>query len=733
MIEWKHELDGVEIEEPLSFADIVFNIQRDELWHGIFVEASTSQLGFYGEAFNILKAAKEAYGIDANIIYTASSRCEGETDYTEVISGKLNYGTYQESCGDECIIRMSIEQASCAMVFKNRFDQKVNIDSNIAFDKLTMLTDYDGLGFTMPLATQRIPISADADVSLNGDPSDFTAVDMFLGQQNLLTRPLYSRVNDNSILTGYLDDPLNIVQDPNDTFLLTPQVLLGENTNCILDEFDYEIRLKGRLRMDVNSTVGTNIVIPFAVVDYWDGTGVHWGPGNLTGQAIELHRDQIAPGILDGITYEFDYTYTGTVTLPVGYGLYAYVKFFQNPGVNLDSINADFHIEWDPETSFFLYNIKECPPTDCEVYLVNETLARATESITNGCLSIDSDYYGRVDSQPYSKDQDGCGGLRIFTPGLKIRQATDKQFFASMKEMMLGLRSVDNIGMGMYSDRVRIEPVEWFYQNFKMLDILLIPKSVSEIEEKLIFSNIKYGYNKWEIKSIKGIDEFCSYKERRTGIQSVNNELDITTDLITSGYIIENLRTSTLVDSGLTDSEYDNDVFMICVQRGGYNYLVEQNIASSAANYFDPTTAYNWRVRPLYNIMRWFKSIAQSYVNLSNTASLLFFTSGKGNYLAEGQITDSCALESRVIAENEDLAITDFLNVSAGTPIYKPETIKFEYPLSIADYKLIKSNPYGYINIQCGTDGPIQKAYIKSIEYKPSEGTAEFNLIKSWL
>ena len=186
MIEWKHGLDGVEIEEPLSFADIVFNIQRDELWHGIFIEASTSQLGFYGEAFDILKAAKDAYGIDANVIYTASSRCEGETDYTEVISGKLNYGTYQESCGTECIIRMSIEQASCAMVFKNRFDQKVNIDSNIAFDKLTMLTDYTGLGFTMPLATQRIPISADADVSINGDVSEFTDMEFYF--ENKRTR-----------------------------------------------------------------------------------------------------------------------------------------------------------------------------------------------------------------------------------------------------------------------------------------------------------------------------------------------------------------------------------------------------------------------------------------------------------------------------------------------------------------------------------------------------------------
>jgi len=731
MIEWKHELDGVEIEEPLSFADIVFNIQRDELWHGIFIEASTSQLGFYGEAFTILQAAKDAYGIDANVIYTASSRCEGETDYTEVISGKLNYGTYQESCGTECIIRMSIEQASCAMVFKNRFDQKVNIDSNIAFDKLTMLTDYTGLGFTMPLATQRIPISADADVSLVGDVSEFTDMEFYFANQNLLVRPIYGRVIDNSIIRGYLDDPLNVFQNPGEDFLLTPQVLLEDNIGCITNEFNYEIRLHGNINIDITDSVGYGAIFSLRVcVDYWDGNGTHVGPGNLTGDAIPLHNDLISA--IYGGNYNFDKTYSGTVNLPVGWGLYAYIKVYYSSGLDTNA-TANFIITFHETTSFLLYSIRECPPTDCEVYLINETLARATEAITNGCLTIDSDYYGRVDSQPYEKDVDGCGGLRIFTPGLKIRQATDKQFFASMKEMMLGLRSIDNIGMGMYTDRVRIEPVQWFYQDFKMLDILLIPVSTSEIEEKLIYSNIKTGYNKWEIKSIKGIDEFCSYKERRTGIQSVNNELDITTDLIASGYIIENLRTSTLVDSGLTDSEYDNDVFIICVQRGGYNYIVEQNIASYPLNYFDPTTAYNWRIRPLYNLMRWFKSIAQSYVNLVNSTSLIFFTSGKGNYLAEGQITDSCALESRVIAENEDLAITDFLNVSDGTPIYKPETIKFEYPLSIADYRLIKSNPYGYINIQCGTNGPIQKAYIKSIEYKPSEGTAEFNLIKSWL
>lgn len=731
MIEWKHTLDGVEIEEPIGFADIVFNIQRDEIWHGIFFEASTSQLGFFGNAFNILQAAKENYGIDADVIYTASSRCEGETEYTEAISGRLDFGSYQESCGDECIIRMSIEQDSCATIFKNRFDQKVNIDSNVAFDKLTMLTDYAGLGFTMPLATQRIPISADADVIPAGDYSEFTDMEFYFANQNLLVRPTYGRVTDNSILRGYLDDPLNVFQNPGEDFLLTPQVLLEDNPGCINSDFNYKIRLHGNVNIDVTNSVGSGALFSLRVcVDYWDGNGTHVGPGNLTGDATPLHNDLIS--VIYNGNYSFDKTYSGTVSLPVGWGLYAYIKIYYSAGIDTNA-TANFQITFHDDTSFFLYNVRECPPTDCEVYMVNETLARATEAITNGCLTVDSDYYGRVDSEPYSKAQDGCGGLRIFTPGLKIRQATDKDFFASMKEMMFGLRAIDNIGMGMFSGRVRIEPAEWFYQNFKMIDLLLIPKSTTSIEEQLIYTNIKTGYNKWEIKSIKGIDEFCSYKERRTGIESVSNELDLTTDLIASGYIIESLRTSTLIDSGLTDSEYDNDVFIICVQRGGYNYVVEQGIASYPLNYFDPASAYNWRIRPLYNVMRWFKSIAQSYVNLANTASKIFFTSGKGNYLAQGQVTDPCGIENKVLQENNDISASDFKNTSDATPIFKAETIKFEYPLSIADYKFIKSNPYGFVNIQCGANGPIQKAYIKTIEYKPANGTAEFTLKKSWL
>jgi len=722
---WKFTLDGVDIDEPVGFSDLSLNVIRDDVWHGVFFEASNNMLGFYGDAYNIIKSAKESKGIDAIVIFSALSKCEGQAEFSEVISGKLNFTNMQETCGNECMVKLSVEQDSCAMTFKNRFDQKVNIDSNIAFDKVTLMPEYSGLKLTLELPTQNIPISADANVVAEGDGITIENNSFYGDSDNLFIRPVYGDVRDNSILTGEMDTPANFYEDTASTFLLTPQILLSEIIDCINNEFEYSVRLKGFTKPDVVADPGATILIRL-VMDLWDGNGNHDTDG------IEIHSHEISSTIDDGMTYNFDEEWSGSLSIPQGFGVYVYLQYsLQEYGISPTILNITYN--FSKETSFLMTNTKSCPPTDSGVYLINETLARVTEAITDSCLTVQSDYYGRTDSQPYSSSIDGCGGLRVFTSGLKIRNAEDKSFFASMKELMEGLSAIDNIGMGIYSDRVRVEQVRWFYKDNKIMDLPSIPSVKSTVIQSLVYSTIKCGYEKWEIKSIKGLDEFNSPKEFRTSIKSVSNAIDLKSKLVTSGYIIESTRTQPLLYSGSADSTYDNDIFLICVKRDGYGYHVEQGVIESGSNLYSPGTAYNWRVRPMYNLMRWFKSIAQSYVVLSNPESKIFFTSGAGNYLAEGMLSvyDNCRIENKVLPENHDLSIADFDKIDEATPIYKPEIISFDYPLSVDQYNYVKENPYGYFNVQCG-DGYFFKAYIKNISYKPVEGIAEFTLIKAW-
>jgi hypothetical protein len=44
---------------------------------------------------------------------------------------------------------------------------------------------------------------------------------------------------------------------------------------------------------------------------------------------------------------------------------------------------------------------------------------------------------------------------------------------------------------------------------------------------------------------------------------------------------------------------------------------------------------------------------------------------------------------------------------------------------------LIKASPYGYVSVQCGVGGWL-KGYIKSVQYSPTQGEAEFNLKLKW-
>jgi hypothetical protein len=723
---WLFYINDVAIEEPIGFDEIVFNILRDENWRGVFFEASTSALQFYGEAFDILQGLKISYGVDALAIFRADVRCEGEAEYSEAIRGKLNFAQYKERCGNECLISLPVEQDGCIMTLRNRYDQKVNIDSNIAFNKSTVLQDYTGLGFNMELSGQNIPVSSDASVE-NDEPFE-VEITVTPSVVQVLTRPIYDNEIDASLQDSQLSNPAFFFEFVPGDMRMSPQLLLdfANAGRCYNYNYNADIRLKGRIRYDPID--GDDIrARAWANIGFWNALN-----GTITGNIEILNRQIINDDDMnEGQWYEFDVSYVNPdLSLPFDVGIYAYVDFWANDSGS-DNPRKRMTIEFDDETHFTISTIRSCPPTEAEVYMVNETLSRVTEAITDVCLRVKSDYYGRTDSQPFTSAQDGCGSLRVLTNGLKIRQAENDNFAVSLKDLFEGLNAIDNIGMGVEGSLLRIEPAEYFYNDTKIMDIALIPQAVREVVESRIFSLIKVGYKKWETESVKGLDEFNSNKQFRTGIKSVNNPLDITSAFIAAGYVIENIRTQLFSTTGRADNRYDNDTFIICVERAYAAYIVEQGNAENPANIFSPETAYNWRIRPMYNLMRWAKTILSAYPNPLESASKLFFTDGTGNYVATGQMSaDPCKLESGPIAENADLHSTNF---AQDVPIIiRPEDETFEYPLSVAEYKLIKANPYGFINLQCG-HGEFIKAYINNIEYNVAQGRATFNLSIKWV
>ncbi len=153
-------------------------------------------------------------------------------------------------------------------------------------------------------------------------------------------------------------------------------------------------------------------------------------------------------------------------------------------------------------------------------------------------------------------------------------------------------------------------------------------------------------------------------------------------------------------------------------------FLAEQGMPSGTS-VLHPETVLNYRISPVHNAMRHFKNIAMSYRDYTNAE--LIFTGGKGNFYAMGQLTDSCKMEGVPLSESANIKRSLFNDADEATPLFRPETVKFEYPLSFNDFLTIYANPYGLIEFQCGS-APAEQGWIEDLQYKPYTGMAEFVL-----
>jgi hypothetical protein len=70
---------------------------------------------------------------------------------------------------------------------------------------------------------------------------------------------------------------------------------------------------------------------------------------------------------------------------------------------------------------------------------------------------------------------------------------------------------------------------------------------------------------------------------------------------------------------------------------------------------------------------------------------------------------------SSIIAEDE--------MIQNSKPLFRAETLKIKYPITISQYQSIKRNPYGIIVVDN------EKYWLKEIKFKFKTGEAELTLI----
>lgn len=731
-----------EVPEPIDWVDpeVVVARDHDNGWHGVFFDYGINKLTFNDTGAELIKTEYEEYGVNGEMRVDILFQCSEDNRYdTFYENGRIAFDQYSDTCGDECTVSVGIEDSSDIMLFKNNYEQSVNLNSNIAFDQETVLTDYEWLNKDIEIPGRGLPQVSDG---FNNDTQSIQLLD-FIGwgtiQQNGQTgteqgalMPMFASSNLTEIAntainsSAYYNSDVRF-NDGEDSEGTPPflDIVRNSQLQCFPTLLDFRYTVKGRLIDQSNATriVDMNLIVRIGE-----------DAANTT-----LFSNQILVSYEAGTFQTTEFNVSANTTISIQPGEKAYVFILITYQKLSSAAIQSLIVEFDEETEIYFAGISNCEASDAKSYMINEAVSRTVEAITNDNIRFYSSTFGRIDSQPYSINFDPCPGLFSITQGLNIRRKllidnSQPGFFTNMKKLFSGLNGIWNIGLTIEPDpnragynRLRFEDWRFFYQDEVSIRFLYPTKITRSIDLSRVYNSMKVGYNKWEAEGTTGLYELMTTRNYRININSIKNELDITTDIICSPYTTEITRR---LNSTSNDWKYDNDTFGFCLGRTGADFFVKTFLynATNITNVSDPNTAYNDIVTPARNAMRWFNYIMQGLRNLKPDSKLIF-SNGTGNYIASLQTT-SCNIEGKTLAENEDLDVTDFEDIEDAYPITYPETVTFEHPMNYNTFKRIKDDPtVRRKSVSYTCNGTEFEGWIDKISYRPIAGMATVTLI----
>ena len=630
-----------DIDEPVGWDANTMELGRDADWHGIFFTNQGDSFQFYGIAKDLLKAEYDEYGVQGQMTLVMQEDCGN--GFEEFSRGDFMFKNYEFTCGDECFVKIPLESSNEVMDLRNRINQAVDLDSNIAFDGITALDSYNKLPTSLDLPSKAILLQDKAEWAailpqtpslsevepgeFDTSPANFNvawfnivpqfettdlsefgtfATDNAPNTQFICGASFYSmtkcptleRVVPGNNAFGSLESKAVLFDPDVNTPLLYND---ASNLNNIdqVQTFDATLSFQGTIKT-FNVDIRAFYII--VVIKRADGTFDYLDKIKIINAQWDGSGGDISSTYW-GFNSTNNFSHSGTypnLTLNTGeylfYSICGMCKF----------LNTDIALDKDMFTiqftggSVLLKALSKTATNTAKVYAINEVISRVAESITNNKLKVYSEYFGRVDSQPYNTSDDGDGSLAVVTDGLRLRNQENRSiavvsgvtstltniFSLCLQDLFDGLDPIHNIGMGIEVDpnrpgynRLRVENWKYFYNNSVIMSCIDVGKISHKAYEKEIYSTFQFGYQKWESEQYNGLDEFLTMADYRTSLSQVYNNFVKTSKFIASGYALEVTRRKT-IDS--TDWRYDNDCFIICCKRVKYQVYNPSSQTGSA-------------------------------------------------------------------------------------------------------------------------------------------------------
>lgn len=710
------------IKEPIGFDSLKMTLKRHDL-HGMGAEVSLGNLEFYGLAFDVIKSAYET-DIDSEIIY------EIEADGDILYSGKIDLSTYSVKQGDYQSVSVKVGEIGVKTTFNNRIDTEVDLNTPKTIDGDTVEAP-EWLNLHIPfkhlLYTNKSEQKIDETITNGGGYAPFDGK-IFIGdQQNCIFIPI-----GDVIVNEFGDFEKNVTYTTDTVDDSTPKI--------------YTANINHEQQFGIDTIASIDIVLKAELLafDGWNPMQDNYIRWQL--MAIDIVKGEFIAGEVKSINkLDIDWetqSHKGTPfdlscelhgELPASESIKYFLKFDIDLGTaTAQYFGAHITIKRGSFVKMTMYdNLTEDTPVNADMLLVHDALNVVSHAISENALAVKSDWYKTPEST-WNAGSIGAGALKALTNGYHIRGLfsdgdIERNMPMSFKSLIESLNAQDCIGWGFATENgelcIRVERWQWFYKDTVILSLTDVAEVQIDIDPDRIPTELKIGYKKYATNDqYNSIDSPHGMRTFVSGIKAVSKTETQECNFIADNYAIEEMRRASYLENETKETTYDESIFIfeLTEKQGVYSI---GHTAYNAENVGNPKEFINAKLTPRHMASRW-----KDYIFAANNTTSFKFTTGELNYKASFLVLPEYlnAVHSlkpflgmaTAASENEDIAYEH--------AIFVAEKITFSYPLTIAQYKQVKDNPYGLISVN-GRLG-----WILDFKYSFADGMADFVLLQKY-
>jgi len=712
------EVNGIDVNIPKGWDDMIFSYKRDEVYHGIDF-TTEFQYTFIKNAFDLIDNFIRVRNFDADL------RIDIYYKNTIIFSGEINLFDFRKVNKE---IQTSIKPQTFFEKIKNR--QTVNVDlyelEGVDGNPLSVV---DKLPFNFQF--NAIPIESLSIYKMDRDNSvdyEMTGINALVSTQILMPLSIIEdqiiRTNEPAIdesrggtSAAYLEGAKEITERHIDTSFQVPNIgtdyTINYNMSGVLGFTQTSSAIQASTEISIRIYYGANgfenfVSLFSASIDGTSGQSVSY---NISGTEVIT----LAAG--DKLSFVINWTSSQN-----------------NSNIPYDFTLFNNNAEWD----ISIFGTTVFPTSSHKVCAIYEAMNRVLEHISGESNVLISNYYGRTNSQPTAYSENGCGSFRIIQNGANIRgfEASDpnnnesedyRPPITNLERMFDSCNAIDNIGLDVdeRSKKVVIEAKEHFYDKGLLIANLGEIENVTfRIDAQKYYTIANVGYLEWDEEINNGLSEFAT--ERQYTNKTKNNEsiYDIISEYLASPYAIEYTRRREKNLFPNSKQRWDDNIFIIQTWRriiDGHPTLSQPSTVNVGVIGEKPTDVqnadsgdflYNIELSPARNFLRHLNILQRDWQ----------FQSGKGNIRMKSTVDDyGCVgvFDGNELSERQDL--------NQVTPLFVPVSVQFEIPVKFNEFLDYRNRKFGYFEFEYKKE--VYQGFIFDVTYDMQTNLCNFELM----